>query len=138
MSKAPPAECLAIIICEDVVEDARSHNKCILNTYNTMHSHAYPASQDRLTVFLSLTNGHGEMPIEVRFCKEDGEPILKAGGTVKFSDPLAVAELILSLRNVPIPEAGNYVVVVWANNDNLLCQRRVTAAILPAPGGKQT
>ncbi len=57
---------------------------------------------------------------------------------MKFPDPLAVAELILNLRNVPIPEAGNYVVEVWANKDHLLCQRRVKAAILPPPGGKQS
>ncbi len=80
MAKVPPAECLAIIICEDVVEDARSHNKCILNTYNTMHSRVYPTSQDRLTVFLSLTNGRGDMPIEVRFCKRMESRYSRRGG----------------------------------------------------------
>jgi hypothetical protein len=132
MGKRPPPQCLAIIICEDVVEDARSHNKCILNTYNTIFSQHYPAKHDRLTIFLSFTNGHGEVPIEVRFGKEGKKPILNARGKVKFEDPLAVAELILNLRHVPIPEAGTYEVQVVVDEDHILCQRRVRATLVPS------
>ena len=82
---APLPQCLAIIVCEGVIEDLRSRNKTIVNTFNRIFSAAFPVSQDRLTVFVSLTNGHGEQDLEIRFVREVGhewEPVVSVSGKV--------------------------------------------------------
>ena len=124
--------CLAIILCEAVVEDVRSHNKCILNTYNTIYSPRFPARHDRLTVFVALTDGHGAMPLElrlVRYLDNREEKVLSIEGTVQFTDPLAVADLTFDLRGVTIPAEGQYAVQVWVNRQ-LLGVRRLQAQLV--------
>jgi hypothetical protein len=126
MKQTPPAECLAIIICESVVEDHRSHNKCILNTYNRIASPRFPARQDRLTVFISLTSGRGKQPFVVEFLAPDGNPMAKGNGEVEFPDPRAVVDVVLDLRGFPIPQPGSYGVRVTVNGA-IVGQRRFAA-----------
>lgn len=123
-------KCLAIIVCESVVEDMRSHNKCILNTYNTIWAHQFPTKQDRMTVFASLTNGRGAMDIEVRFVKDQEDApqktLINLRGEVGFPSPLDVVDLTMDLRNVPIPEAGSYAIQIWINQEPV-GERRIAA-----------
>jgi len=132
---APPAQCLAIIICESVVEDHRTHNKCILNAYNRITSASYPARQDRLTVFISLTDGRDDQPFKVQFIGPDGDIVTEAGGQVRFPDPLAVVDLVLDLRGFPIAMAGNYEVRALVC-DTIVGQRRFSAVEAGGGGGQ--
>ena len=137
MSKAkpkPPAECLAIIVCESVVEDARTHNKCILNAYNSIQTLGPTARQDRLTVFLSLTGGHGELPLELRFGPENSNPVVKLSGKVKFASPLDVVDLVFDMRSVPLPKRGTYLLTARVS-DIIVGMRRIMVLAPPEPKG---
>jgi len=131
-------DCLTILLCESVVEDARSHNKCILNTYNTISAPQFPTMQDRFTVFVSLTDGRGQQPVEVRFVRDNDEPVFSIRGVVKFQNPLDVIDLVLDLRQVPLPGAGPYAIQLRIN-DELIRERRVEVReIKPSlPGGNK-
>ena len=136
MSKSkPPAECLAILICESVVEDARSHNKCILNTFNSIQTLGPSARQDRLTVFLSLTSGRGELPLELHFGPENAEPVVNLTGKVKFATPLDVIDLVFDMRNVPLPKLGTY--VLTASIDGMTVGMRKIRVLAPPESGGQ-
>ena len=131
MSPADTPRCLAIIICEGVVEDAQSRNKCILNTFNNIWAARFPVAHDRLTVFASLTNGQGEMPLEVRFVQErKPEPLLVLTGAIRFPGPQEIVDLTVNLRQIPIPEPGPYVVQLWMNQ-KLIGERGVNAKLIP-------
>lgn len=132
----PSAECLSIIICEDVIEDARSHNKTIVNAFNQINALKYPVKHDRLTVFLSLTSGRGEMPLEVVFGPVGGKPIVRVGGRVTFPGPRAVVDLVFSFRGLTIPQPGEYEAMLYVEGEPL-CRRRVTTSIIQKPEGKQ-
>jgi hypothetical protein len=140
MPKKPPKpDCLALLLCEGVIEDARSHNKTIVNTYNRIFSRHYPARHDRLAVFLSLTNGHGSYDLEIRIVRADAgsgqAPLLKMAGKVSFRNPLDVAEMTVNLRGMPIPAAGTYVIEVLIAGD-VVRQRRFAAVLQTSRGGK--
>ena len=130
---AQTPKCLAVIICEGVVEDVRSHNKCILNTYNVIGVQSFPAQHDRLTIFASLTDGRGELPLEFRFVQDrpgGTTTLLNLNGAVKFGDPLGVIDLTVDLRGLPLKEAGNYAVQLWVNNE-MIGERRIVVQAVP-------
>jgi hypothetical protein len=126
-------KCLAVIICESVVEDLRTRNKSILNAYNVISAPKFPTTHDRMTVFVSLTEGRG--PADTRFVllrdsQSGQEQILEVRGKVKFPNPVAVVDLVVDLRNVPVPGPGPYAMQVWVD-DELVGERRVVARQMP-------
>lgn len=121
-------KCLAIVICESVVEDARTHNKCILNSYNTIWAFGFPTTQDRMTVFVSLTDGRGKVPLEVRFAKDGAEKeVFSLKGDVAFKSPLDVVDLTVDMRQVPLPEEGNYAIQIYISGE-MIAERRLKVA----------
>ncbi len=136
----PKPDCLALLICEGVIEDARSRNKTILNTFNRISAARYPARHDRLAVFLSLTNGHGTYDLQVRVVHAEvaplQEPLLEIAGKVRFGNPLDVAEMTIDLRGMTIPAAGNYAIEVLIDGD-IVKQRRFDA-VRHETGGQKT
>ena len=119
---------LAVVVCEGVTEDVRTHNKCILNTFNMIRAADFPMVQDRLAVFVSLTDGHGNVPLEVRLVRGVGadpkDRIVSVNGTASFDNPLGVADIVLELRQVPFPRPGEYAVQIWAGEE-MLGERRI-------------
>jgi hypothetical protein len=83
-----------------------------------------------MTVFVSLTDGHGETGVEMRLLKDEAAPAQKVlfrfQGKVRFNSPLDVVDLTMDLRNIPIPDAGTYSVQIWAN-DQQVGERRIAA-----------
>jgi len=133
--KKPAATCLAIIICEGVVEDARSHNKCILNLFNAIWAAGVPVTQDRFTVFVTLTGIHGELPVRLTLGQDGEEPVATIDGTVKAESPRGVADLVLNMRSVPLKAFGEYVVNVEVG-DEIIGTRRVQVIQAKKTGGK--
>jgi hypothetical protein len=129
--------CLAILVCEGVVEDLRTRNKSLFNTYNAIWAGGFPSRHDRLTVFLSLTDGHGKTPVDVVVTKDGSpQPLLKVQGGVEFKNPLDVVDVVVDIRNLVLQEPGLHVVQVWSQG-NLLAERRINVAQIPktAPEG---
>ena len=139
MSKKPRPDCLALLICEGVIEDSRSKNKTIVNTFNRIAALRYPVRHDRLSIFLSLTGGHGEHDIEIRIVRggvPPGEkPLYGFTGKANFANPLAVAELAIDIRGMTIPAAGRYVIELVVDRD-VLKQRNFEAVLLKSGGKK--
>ena len=130
-----PATCLAIIVCEGVVEDARSHNKCILNLFNGIWAARVPVMHDRLTVFLALTDIHGELPFRLTFGQHGKEPVFTFQGKVEAGNPRDVADLVLNMRQVPLPAFGEYAVNVEVSGE-MVGTRRVQVLQAKKPEGK--
>jgi hypothetical protein len=58
---------------------------------------------------------------------EDKE-VMAIAGEVDSRDPLAVAELVISLHNLVFPQQGEYRFQLW-NQDSLLGERRYTVRV---------
>ena len=96
-----------MIACDDVVEDKRTSKKTIFNAFNQIGVRKFPAKHQRLVVFLSLTNGHGEVPFDLQFVRgADDKTLCGLKGTVKFGNPLAVMDMVLTMEGLPLPEEG--------------------------------
>ena len=59
--------------------------------------------------YLSLTDGHGRLPMAVTcVADDDGDELFRGDAEVEFSDPLQVVELQFIFPNARFPRAGEY------------------------------
>ncbi len=118
----------ALLVCEQVITDERTHRKSLINVFNHVHTRAFPLVFPELTVFASLTNGNGALNCELRCVKGDGvTPIFSTRGPIEFPDPNALVDLVFSLNDLAFPEAGTYSFLLFSEDD-LLAERRFHVA----------
>ncbi len=112
MSKGLPPVCLALVLCDTVIEDTRSHNKSLINMFNGVLTPAVPVRHDKMCAFAVFSGGRGRVPIALRLCydKDYEVDLLKLGGTVQFpqNDPNAVVDIVFEIRGFVFPKFGHY------------------------------
>jgi hypothetical protein len=129
--------CIALLICESVIEDTRTRNKTIINTFNGITARKFPMRRHQMTVFISLSNGNGKVPLTLSFVKDEKDcdkVQFEFQVEATFNNPLEVLELGVDLRHVPFPEPGDYSIRLYADGE-LLTQRRFQAILLDVKGG---
>ena len=100
---------LAILVCDEVIRDERTHKETLVGLFNTIHATSFPCVHSHLNVFISLTNGHGTAPSELRLVRRDtGQALSGFKGSVKFPSPLAVVNVNFDMANAAFPVAGSY------------------------------
>jgi hypothetical protein len=123
---------VAIVICNEIVEDKWTNNKSLFGIFNGITVAALPAVHPRLFVLASLTDGRGEWPVTLEIGSPSGSPAFKATLTCQFADPLAVHDLVIQVRNLPLVEAGEYHVLLTCPG-RLLGRRRFAVMVQPEP-----
>jgi hypothetical protein len=122
--------CLALIICNEVIEDKRSGNKTLVSLFNSIMTAQLPASHPRMFLFASLTSGTGEWTFSFRITAPSGKEVMRMQDTARFEDPLIGHDLVVELRNLPIEEAGVYFVDLFLN-EMPVANRRFTVQYTP-------
>jgi hypothetical protein len=100
--------CVAIVVCNEVIEDKWTNNKTLVGLFNSIAAPSLPTSHPRMFLMVSLTDGRGEWPVVIRVEGPSGAELFKAEGSIRFDDPLAVHDLVVEVRGLPLPEAGEY------------------------------
>lgn len=87
-------EVLAMILCDLVITDAETNKKSLIGLFDRIETTVLPCIVPDLHVYLSLTDGHGRLPI-VLTCvlSESPEVLFRGEVVVEFQDPLQVVEL---------------------------------------------
>ncbi len=111
MEREPPL-CIAIVICDMVIEDKRTHNKTLVNLFNSIITRQLPCTHPRMFIMASLTNGIGHWPITFCIRGPSGKEILRTQGDVNFSDPLEVVDVVVEVCWLPLEEEGTHFVDV--------------------------
>ncbi len=115
---------LALIVCDAVIDDARTHKKSLIGIFNRLSSSKFPCKHPRFHVFISLTNGRGEYNTELRCLNEkSGEPIFSGKGKIGFADPNAIIEINFEFLGTIFPEAGYYAIEFLCNDEMVLRRR---------------
>ena len=133
MSSALPSDlssdqpvCVAIVICNEIIEDKRTSNKTLVSLFNSVGVPALPATHPRLFLMASLTNLREELPVTFSIKGPSGREILRVNGAASSGgDPLAVIDLVVEVLGLPIGEEGVHFVDVLTG-DALLGSRRFT------------
>jgi len=121
----PAPECLALVLCEQVIQDLRTKNLTLVNIFNTIAAPfraSRPRQHERLSIFVSLTNGRGNSRGKLIVHDAEGNEVFHGEGDVRFPDPVAVVEMTFDIRGLPLPSDGEYRIQFWCD-DSLVGQR---------------
>ena len=80
----------------------------LIGMFSVVHSPRFPAAHPQLSVFASLTGGHGQVKLMIRIVdvNEARPPLVQGQGEVQFANPLAIANLALQFHGLTFSRAG--------------------------------
>lgn len=125
----------AIIICDDIIRDEGTRKITLVNCFNRVDSSAYPCTHPRLCVYVAVTNGRGDDAGVLKFINdEEQKEIVSVERMLKFEDPRTVAELVYTLRNIPLSCPGDYSFEFWCGEE-LVGRRSFQARLISGSKG---
>jgi hypothetical protein len=120
-----------MVICNEIIEDKWTNNKSLIGLFSSIAAPGVPAQHSRMFIMVSLTDGRGHWPCLLRIESPNGDELFKAEGALDFDDPLAVHDLVIEVRGLPLPETGEYHVGLICGG-RPLASRRFTVVQEPA------
>ena len=119
---------LAMVMCEQLIRDPETGRFYLMGTQTQTFARGYPARLPRMCMYAVLTGIRGTTELELRLVRPDSVEgddveVMTARGRVSANDPLVDAELALMLRNLVLPQPGEYRFQLWAGTE-LLGERK--------------
>jgi hypothetical protein len=115
-----------MVVCDGLWRDPYTGKTTILGTFSTIGGSSFPLFHPVLSVYISLTDGHGTVPVRLVLVDVDEErqPIFERTDEIKFTDPRMVMELCIWQGAVVFPEPGEYRLKLIAK-DEFIIERRI-------------
>lgn len=120
----PPPSMVVLLVCDQVIDDRRTNKKSAIGLFNTVVVQRVPVRLSQMAVLVTLTEIRGPTPLELRLVFDrDNRTLLRARGGVNAPNPLAMVDLVFTLRGVVLPELGQYAFELLSGEE-LLGRRR--------------
>lgn len=121
---------LAMLICDEVVQGPLSRKTSVLGCFASIAFRDFPAVHPGFTVYVSLTDGRGRVPLRIKLvaAADEGDPIAEAETEIDFIDPRAVVDFAAVLRNVVFPRPDEYRLQLFAG-DEFVIERRIVVSL---------
>jgi hypothetical protein len=114
----PPPVALGLILCEQVIVDQQSQNPSTINIFTGLAVERFPSPAQRFSVFASLTGGRGSGELSLMVNRSDtGAMVYRQRFPIQFANPLVVVNVLIRLRRIRFPVAGQYEFVLSVDSD---------------------
>jgi hypothetical protein len=135
MSDQPIPSGLAIVVCDQIIEDKLTGKKSLIWIFNQIGTQNFPCRHPQVCVFVSLTEGRGQCDARLRIIHDESDHVVaEVKGNIEFSDVHVVVELNFNLVGLVFPEPGTYSIEFYCD-DALVLERRFNVIhIKPPPG----
>jgi hypothetical protein len=135
MSDQPTPSGLAIVVCDQIIEDKLTGKKSLIGIFNQIGTQNFPCRHPQVCVFVSLTEGRGQCAARLRIIHDESNHIVaEVNGTIEFSDVHVVVELNFNLVGLVFPQPGTYSIEFYCD-DALVLERRFNVThVKPAQG----
>ena len=115
---------LAIVVCDQIIEDKLTNKKSLIGIFNNIGSVNFPCRHPQMSVFVSLTEGRGLCTARLRIVNEaTAETVADVNGQIQFPDIHAVVELNFNLVGLLFPQPGLYSIEFYCD-EALVLERR--------------
>jgi hypothetical protein len=122
VNEKPIAE--SLVICDQVITEAGTNKKSLIGIFNSIASPSFPVQHPRLSVYAAMSNGRGEMTVQLRCVRmKDNAETFKVSGTLQFPNPNAVVELVANFNQLPFEQDGLYSFELICEEEILLEKR---------------
>jgi hypothetical protein len=126
---------LAIVICDQIIEDKLTGKKSLIGIFNQIGTGSFPCRHPQLCVFVSLTEGRGQCAARLRIVHDESEHVVaEVNGNIQFPDVHVVVELNFNLVGLAFPEPGMYSIEFYCD-DALILERRFNVVKVQPPKG---
>ena len=123
MTQRPVA--IGLLVCEQVIIEESTRNVTPVNCFTHRRVERFPSEELPFVVFSILTDGLGNVTLEVRISRLDTlDEIYRRSVSFRFTSPLQEIRCIVRIRGCSFPVSGYYNVMLLAEND-LIAQRRI-------------
>ena len=127
--------CVAVIICNEIIEDKRTNNKTLVSLFNGISVSHLPTVHARMFLMASLTNGVGKFKLSFRIKDPSDREVARFDGEAIFPDPLAVIDIVVEIQGLHIEREGGYFVDVLSG-DHPLGHRRFNVSKISMNSGQ--
>ena len=85
-SHKPVPDVLSLIVCDQIITDRLTGKQSIIGMFSKIHTRGFPAAHPQLSVYVALTEGHGETELTIRIvdANDARPPIVEGRGKVHF------------------------------------------------------
>ena len=117
---------LAMVVCDGYWRDPYTGKITIIGTFSIIGGMQFPLRHPILSVYISLTDGHGKVPFKLILVDVDEEraPIFEISEELEFTDPRMIMELCLTQVGIEFPASGEYRLKLIAK-DEFIIERRI-------------
>ena len=127
---------LAIVVRDQIIEDKATCKKSLIGIFNNIASPTFPCRHPQLSVFVSLTEGHGTYDARMRIANEEtGTTITEVKGQIQLPDVNMVAELAFNFLGLEFPAPGLYSIEFYCDDALVLERRFHVVKAQPSPKG---
>ncbi len=121
---------VALIVCDRVITDAMTQEKTLVGTFSRISAPAFPCMHPRMTVFVGVQNGRGQIETEIKCVNEsdNNSVIFGMKGMIPFNNPNDVVEMAFQFQNLVFPKPGLHSIQFFCEGQ-LILQRRFNLSI---------
>jgi hypothetical protein len=135
MTNKPAPIGLAIVVCDQIIEDKLTHKKSLIGIFNQIATNKFPCQHPQIAVFISLTEGRGTSNARLKITHdESGQVIGEVTGQIQFPDIHAAVEINFNLVGLVFPQPGLYSIEFYCD-DALVLERRFHVLHAQPPKG---
>ncbi|HTS19078.1 MAG TPA: hypothetical protein VMP11_16000 [Verrucomicrobiae bacterium] len=135
MTDKPAPIGLAIVICDQIIEDKLTGKKSLIGIFNQIAAQTFPCRHPQLCVYVALTDGRGQCAARMRIIHDESDAVAaEVNGQIQFPDAHAVVELNFGLVGLTFPEPGVYAMEFYCD-DTLVLERRFHVVHFKPPQG---
>jgi hypothetical protein len=136
MAGKPTPSGLAIVVCDQIIEDKATNKKSLIGIFNNIASQTFPCRHPQLSVFVSLTEGRGNYDARLRIANEEaGTTITEVKGQIQLPDVNLVAELAFNFLGLEFVAPGLYSIEFYCDDALVLERRFHVVKAQPPPQG---
>lgn len=121
---------LAMVVCDGLWRDPYTGKTTIIGTFSTIGGAKFPLRHPVLSLYISLTDGRGRVPMKLVLIDvdEEREAVFEVDDELDFKDdPRMIVELCLVQMNLIFEEPGEYRLKLFVK-DEFLMERRILVA----------
>jgi len=141
MAAAPIPNVVAMLLCDQIINEAGTNKKSLIGVFDYFFSLAFPTIIQRFAVYVKMADAVGDYLFKLRVVKlKDEALIAEIAIQAKIAADNQYGELALNLGGIPLPEAGKYEIQLYAGEEYL---HRIVMNVLlaqppqPMTGGQQ-
>lgn len=135
MTDKPAPFGVALVICDQIIEDKLTGKKSLIGIFNQIATQSFPCRHPQVCVFIAITEGRGQCAARLRIVHDESNHVVaEVNGNIQFPDVHTVVELNFNLVGLVFPEPGVYAIEFYCD-DALVLERRFHVTHLKPPQG---